>query len=67
MTNCLAAEKMKKAISKAKLFKKSTSQDESKFEEKVTVWKNKENVNVEKAASIIQNRKSDAIRIALNN
>lgn len=38
--------------------KKTNSQDESKFEEKINVWRNKENVNIEKAASIIQNRKS---------
>lgn len=50
---------MKKAISMAKLLKKSTSQDEPKFEEKVNVWRNKENLNVEKAASVIQSRKSD--------
>ncbi|XP_037032331.1 myosin-IIIb-like isoform X7 [Bradysia coprophila] len=51
----LAAEKVKKAISKAKLPKKTTSHEEPKFEDKVNVWRNKENVNVEKAASIIQN------------
>ncbi|KAG4070138.1 hypothetical protein HA402_013381 [Bradysia odoriphaga] len=50
----LAAEKMKKAISKAKLPKKTSSHDEPKFDDKVHVWRNKENVNVEKAASIIQ-------------
>lgn len=54
----VAAENMKKAA-KAKLPKKSTSHDETKFEDKVNVWRNKENVNVEKAASIIQNRKLD--------
>lgn len=64
---CVAAEKIKKAIPKAKLPKKTTSQDESKFEEKINVWRNKENVNVEKAASVIQNRKTDGIRIFFKN
>lgn len=54
-----AAEKARKNISKSKMSKKSPTQDESKFEDKINVWRNKENVNIEKAALVIQNRKSD--------
>lgn len=53
----VAVEKMKKAMAKAKMPKKTTSREDAKFEDKVNIWRNKENVNVEKAASIIQNRK----------
>lgn len=56
---CAAIEsKAKKAFAKAKLLKKLSSQDLMKTDENVTAkLKNKENINLEKAAAVIQSRK----------
>lgn len=63
LSSFIAAEKMKKAISKVKLPKKTTSHEDAKFQDRVNVWRNKENVNVERAASIIQSRKHTKVKL----
>lgn len=46
------------AAAKAKILRKLSSQDVQPFEQKsVVIRKNKENINLEKAAAVIQNRK----------
>lgn len=51
-----AESRAKIAAAKAKILRKINSQDISPFDIKSDIRKNKENVNMEKAASIIQNR-----------